>query len=181
MTCSCGGGSAIAGIFADAGKACPEHRSFSSLWQPSPAATGLVLPLLIGAVLLLRLLGAQTQGPRLHGPGKVAHHLVGRLIRLLAVARFARTLAPCLSSGVPVLTALDIVKRVLNNTVLEKVIEDARVAIREGESIAATLKKSGQFPSMMCHMVAVGERLRATGGHVGERGRRLRARRGRWR
>jgi len=59
---------------------------------------------------------------------------------------------------VPVLTALDIVKRVLNNTVLEKVVEDARVAIREGESIAATLKKSGEFPSMMCHMVAVGER-----------------------
>jgi general secretion pathway protein F len=47
---------------------------------------------------------------------------------------------------------------VLNNSVLEKVVEDARVAIREGESIAATLKKSGEFPSMMCHMVAVGER-----------------------
>jgi general secretion pathway protein F len=74
------------------------------------------------------------------------------------VARFARTLATMLASGVPVLTALDIVKRVLNNSVLEKVIEDARVAIREGESIAVTLKKSKQFPSMMCHMVAVGER-----------------------
>ena len=84
--------------------------------------------------------------------------LIGKLIRYIAVARFARTLATMLASGVPVLTALEIVKRVLNNTVLEKVVEDARVAIREGESIAATLKKSGEFPSMMCHMVAVGER-----------------------
>ena len=84
--------------------------------------------------------------------------LIGRLVRFIAVARFSRTLATMLASGVPVLTALEIVKRVLNNTVLEKVVEDARVAIREGESIAATLKKSGEFPSMMCHMVAVGER-----------------------
>jgi general secretion pathway protein F len=84
--------------------------------------------------------------------------LIGRLVRYIAVARFARTLATMLASGVPVLTALEIVKRVLNNTVLEKVVEEASVAIREGESIAATLKKSGEFPSMMCHMVAVGER-----------------------
>jgi general secretion pathway protein F len=63
-----------------------------------------------------------------------------------------------LASGVPLLTALEIVKKVLDNVVLEKVIEEARAAIREGESIATTLKKSGQFPSMMCHMVAVGER-----------------------
>ena len=63
-----------------------------------------------------------------------------------------------LSAGVPVLSALEITKRVLNNTVLEKVVEAARDAIREGESIAATLKKSGQFPPLMVHMVAVGER-----------------------
>jgi len=84
--------------------------------------------------------------------------LVGHVVRYVAVARFARTLATMLASGVPLLTALEIVKKVLDNVVLEKVIEEARDAIREGESIATTLKKSGQFPSMMCHMVAVGER-----------------------
>jgi general secretion pathway protein F len=63
-----------------------------------------------------------------------------------------------LAAGVPVLTALEIVKRVLNNVVLEKVIEEARDAIREGESIAAPLRRSKEFPSMMVHMVAVGER-----------------------
>jgi general secretion pathway protein F len=84
--------------------------------------------------------------------------LIGPLVRYIGVARFARTLATMLAAGVPVLSALEISKRVLNNTVLEKVVEQARDAIREGESIAATLKKSGQFPSMMVHMVAVGER-----------------------
>jgi general secretion pathway protein F len=84
--------------------------------------------------------------------------LIGPLVRFVSVARFARTLATMLASGVPVLTALEIVKKVLNNTVLEKVVEEARDAIREGESIAAPLKRSGQFPSMMVHMVSVGER-----------------------
>src|SRR6266404_2362497 len=84
--------------------------------------------------------------------------LVGPLVRYVGVARFSRTLATMLAAGVPVLTALEIVKRVLNNVVLEKVVEEARDAIREGESIAAPLKRSGQFPSMMVHMVAVGER-----------------------
>ena len=84
--------------------------------------------------------------------------LIGPLVRYVAVARFARTLSTMLAAGVPVLTALEIVKRVLNNVVLEKVIEEARDAIREGESIAAPLKRSKQFPSMMVHMVAVGER-----------------------
>ena len=149
----------IAGIFADAGKALPWNTQF--LIAVAAIAGGywwLVLPLLIGAILLLRRWARKPKGRALMDRIKLRILIVGRLIRLLAVARFARTLATMLSSGVPVLTALDIVKRVLNNTVLEKVIEDARVAIREGESIAATLKKSGQFPSMMCHMVAVGER-----------------------
>jgi general secretion pathway protein F len=84
--------------------------------------------------------------------------LIGPLVRYVGVARFARTLSTMLAAGVPVLTALEIVKRVLNNVVLEKVVDEARDAIREGESIAAPLKRSGQFPSMMVHMIAVGER-----------------------
>jgi general secretion pathway protein F len=89
---------------------------------------------------------------------KLRMPLLGPLIRYVAVARFARTLSTMLAAGVPVLTALEIVKRVLNNVVLEKVVEEARDAIREGESIAAPLRRSQQFPSMMVHMVAVGER-----------------------
>jgi general secretion pathway protein F len=82
----------------------------------------------------------------------------GPLIRQLSVARFARTLATLLKSGVPLLTALDIVKNVITNTVMAAVIDNARDAIREGESIANPLKKSGEFPPLVFHMVAIGER-----------------------
>jgi len=82
----------------------------------------------------------------------------GTLIRMLAVSRFARTLATLLRSGVPLLKAMDIVKNVLDNGKLEKVIETATGSIREGESIAVPLKRSGDFPPIVTHMIAVGER-----------------------
>ncbi len=84
--------------------------------------------------------------------------VVGDLVRMIAIGRFAKTLATLLSSGVPLLTALDIVKNIVKNQTLSKVIEDARDAIREGESIAAPLKRSGQFPPLVFHMIAIGER-----------------------
>jgi general secretion pathway protein F len=82
----------------------------------------------------------------------------GPLVRMIALARFTKTLATLLSSGVPLLTALDIVKNVLNNKILEKVIEEARVSIQEGESIAAPLKRSKEFPPIVTHMIAIGEK-----------------------
>jgi general secretion pathway protein F len=82
----------------------------------------------------------------------------GRLVRIIAIGRFARTLSTLLKSGVPLLTAMDIVKNVVGNVRLAEVIEQARDAIREGESIAAPLKRSGEFPPLVHHMVAVGER-----------------------
>lgn len=84
--------------------------------------------------------------------------VVGPLVRMVAVSRFAKTLATMLASGVPLLRALDIVKFLLGNVVLMKVVEEARDSIKEGESIAAPLRRSGQFPSIVTHMIAVGER-----------------------
>jgi general secretion pathway protein F len=97
--------------------------------------------------------------------GKMSWHravlrfpVFGRLVRLVAIGRFARTLSTLLKSGVPLLTAMDIVRNVVGNERLAEVIEQARDAIREGESIAAPLKRSGEFPPLVFHMVAVGER-----------------------
>lgn len=84
--------------------------------------------------------------------------VVGSLVRLLSISRFARTLATLLKSGVPLLAAMDIVKAVMTNSVLAEVVEKARDSIREGESIAAPLKRSGEFPPLVYHMVAIGER-----------------------
>ena len=85
----------------------------------------------------------------------------GRLARIIAIGRFARTLSTLLKSGVPLLVSMDIVKNVVGNVRLAEVVEQARDAIREGESIAAPLKRSGEFPPLVHHMVAVGERTGA--------------------
>ncbi len=90
--------------------------------------------------------------------------LVGPLVRMVAVGRFARILGTLLHGGVPLLQALEIVKFLLGNEVLIKVVDKARVSIREGESIAAPLEKSGQFPPLVTRMIAVGERS----GHLEE-------------
>jgi len=82
----------------------------------------------------------------------------GRLNLLVAVARFSRTLATLLASGVALLPAMDIVKSVLGNVQLEIVVKTAIGSIREGESIAEPLRRSGYFPPMVTHMIAVGEK-----------------------
>jgi general secretion pathway protein F len=89
---------------------------------------------------------------------KLTVPVFGRLIRTIAIGRFSRTLATLLKSGVPLLAAMDIVKNVVGNVRLAEVIEQARVSIQEGESIAAPLKRSGEFPPLVHHMVAVGEK-----------------------
>lgn len=84
--------------------------------------------------------------------------LFGPLIVMVAITRFSRTLATLLSSGVPVLTAMEITRNVLGNTELMRVVEEARGSIREGESIAGPLQRSGRFPPIVTHMIAIGER-----------------------
>ncbi len=84
--------------------------------------------------------------------------LFGSLIRQIAIARFSRTLATLLKSGVPLLSSLDIVKNIVGNVRLATVVDESREAIKEGESIAAPLKRSGEFPPLVYHMVAIGER-----------------------
>jgi general secretion pathway protein F len=84
--------------------------------------------------------------------------LFGRLNLLVAVARFTRTLSTLLASGVPLLKAMEIGRNVLGNAKLEGVVTEAIGSIREGESIAEPLKRSGAFPPMVIHMIAIGER-----------------------
>ena len=84
--------------------------------------------------------------------------LFGRLELLACVARFCRTLATLLASGVQLLPALEIGRNVLENAKLEGVVDEAIVAIRGGDNIAEPLKRSRAFPPMVTHMIAVGER-----------------------
>jgi general secretion pathway protein F len=84
--------------------------------------------------------------------------VIGKISRTIAVSRFARTLSTLLTGGVPMLTAMDIVRNVVDNHVIAQAVETARDNISEGESIAAPLKKSGQFPPLVLHMINIGEK-----------------------
>ena len=83
---------------------------------------------------------------------------VGKLVRMIAVSRFARTLSTMLGSGVQLLDAIDVVKEVVDNAVIKKALIQSRDSISEGHSIAGPLKASGEFPPILTHMIAVGER-----------------------
>ncbi|MBJ93311.1 MAG: pilus assembly protein PilC [Rickettsiales bacterium] len=83
--------------------------------------------------------------------------LFGELIRKVAVARFCRTLGTMISSGVPILEALNICSRSAGNVVIEDAILKTRDSISEGRTIAEPLAESGVFPGMVCQMINVGE------------------------
>ena len=89
---------------------------------------------------------------------KLTVPIIGKLLQKVAIARFARTLATLTRSGVPILTALEIVARTAGNKVIEEAVVGARSSIREGENIADPLAQSKAFPPMVTRMIAVGEK-----------------------
>jgi len=83
--------------------------------------------------------------------------VIGPLTRKLAISRFARTLATMVASGVPILQSLDIVREVIGNEVIARVVKTTRDGVAEGERIAEPLKVSEEFPPDTVQMIAVGE------------------------
>jgi general secretion pathway protein F len=83
---------------------------------------------------------------------------IGRVVRVVAIARFSRTLSSLLSSGVGIIQSLDISRHVARNAVIEEAIANARASVLEGASLAHPLRASGEFPPMVITMVEVGER-----------------------
>ena len=82
---------------------------------------------------------------------------IGVLLRKVAVARFCSTLGTMISSGVPILDALEITAKTAGNVIIEKAIMNTRTAIAEGRTIAEPLMETGVFPGMVVRMIAVGE------------------------
>jgi type IV pilus assembly protein PilC len=87
--------------------------------------------------------------------------VMGPVLRKIAVARFTRTLGTLLSSGVPILDAMEIVAKTAGNVVIEEAIMYARAKISEGKNMAAPLMETNVFPPMVVQMVGVGEQTGA--------------------
>jgi len=87
--------------------------------------------------------------------------IFGPLMRKIAVARFSRTMATLIASGVPILDCLDITAYTSGNAIIEEAILSVKRAIEEGRTIVEPLKASGVFPSMVVSMIGVGEQAGA--------------------
>jgi len=124
---------------------------FSDYWW-------LLAALIAAAIYWFRRWKATEEGRRKFDLFILEVPLFGPLLIMVAVARFSRTLATLLASGVPVLTAMEITRNVLGNTELMRVVEEARASVREGEGIAKPLRQGERFPPIVTHMIAIGER-----------------------
>jgi type IV pilus assembly protein PilC len=83
--------------------------------------------------------------------------VIGEIFRKISVARFTRTLATLLSSGVPILECMDITARTAGNALLEDAVKQIRRHIEEGKTMAEPMRQSNFFPTMVVQMVSVGE------------------------
>ena len=116
----------------------------------------IIIGVIVGAFLTKRIYGTQ-KGRVLMDSMFLRLPVVGILIRKVAVAKFTRTSSTMISSGVSILEALDIVAKTSGNKIVEFAINDVKIGISEGRSMADPLLESGVFPSMVCSMIAVGE------------------------
>jgi type IV pilus assembly protein PilC len=82
---------------------------------------------------------------------------IGEIIRKMAVARFSRTLGTLITSGVPILQAIEITGQAAGNVVIEDAMVDVQQSVKEGQSITAPLEKVSVFPTMVTQMISVGE------------------------
>jgi len=111
----------------------------------------------VGLVVLFKIFAKTKTGTYLLDVAKINAPMFGSLVRRTAVARMTRTLGTLLSSGVPVLQALVIVRDTTGNAVISRAIQSVHDSVKEGESMTAPLAASKVFPPMVISMVEVGE------------------------
>jgi len=115
---------------------------------------------LAGGIIIfiaLKFLGRTKVGRRYIDLVKLKLPVFGKLIHKVALSRFASTLSTLLSSGVPILQAMETVAGTVGNEIIAEAVLDARASVREGEEIGTPLKASGMFPPMVVQMISIGE------------------------
>jgi type IV pilus assembly protein PilC len=144
---------------------------FSGLGADLPLATRVVIGLsdnLVRYFPFLAVIGAAgaygfrqfyatEKGRRVVDGALLKAPVLGDILRKIAVARFCRTLATLISSGVPILDGLDITARTAGNSIIEDAVLLTRKSIERGETISAPLKETRVFPAMVTQMIGVGE------------------------
>ena len=114
--------------------------------------------MLAAIVVVFKYMTVGTErGKRLWDNIKLKSPVWGQVNCKIAIARFSRTLATLLQSGVPLLSAMEIVRNVVNNILIGEAISKASKEVEEGKGLSSPLMQSGIFPPLVTEMVAVGE------------------------
>lgn len=116
-----------------------------------------MIAIVVLVVMAFRTFVRTRIGRRLYDRLKLKLPVFGPLNHKIALARFSRTLSTLLSSGVPILQALETVAGTVANEIIAEAVMEARARIREGDRIGPPLEKSGMFPPMVVHMISIGE------------------------
>ncbi|HDQ03450.1 MAG TPA: type II secretion system protein GspF [Deltaproteobacteria bacterium] len=118
----------------------------------------MILALILAVVIVFKYMTAGTDtGRRWWDLVRIKFPVLGEINLKIAIARFTRTLATLLQSGVPLLAAMEIVSNVVNNIFIGEVISKAAKDVEEGKGLAEPLTQSGLFPPMVTEMIAIGE------------------------
>jgi general secretion pathway protein F len=120
-------------------------------------------------VFLFRKWYASPEGRRTFDKKSLSAPIFGAIVMRINVSRFTKTLSTLLASGVPILGALEITKNIISNTLISEALEQARVAVQEGQSLGQSIEKSQLFPPLVTYMIMTGERtgqLEEMLGHV---------------
>ena len=117
----------------------------------------LLVPGVAALALAVRRFRASARGRRVVDAMLLRLPVLGPIARQVAVARFCRTLATLLGSGIPLLAGLEITAKTAGNAIVEDAVLVARSAIERGETVSAPLRRSGVFPPMVTQMIDVGE------------------------
>jgi type IV pilus assembly protein PilC len=119
------------------------------------------LGVLVGIFILFKLFIKTKFGRKIFDRVKLHFPVLGPVISKVAIARFTRTLGTLISSGVPILQALNIVKETSGNVIISDAVASIHESVKEGETITQPLEASRVFPPMVISMVDVGEQTGA--------------------
>lgn len=144
---------------------------FQDLNQPMPFMTRLILDVslfiqkwwwlifsvTVFSVLIFRFQVRKPEGRAWWDEFKLKVPVAGKFIRQVELGRFARTLGTLLESGVPILKGISLAGEVVSNSLIKKAVQDLYKGVRQGRSLSLLMRKSDIFPSLMIHLVSVGE------------------------
>ncbi|MGH9177087.1 MAG: type II secretion system F family protein [Acidimicrobiales bacterium] len=112
---------------------------------------------MVGAIFAFKRWIESEKGRAIWDRFKLRVPVFGKLVRLIALTRFSKTLAALLRSGVPILESLEITSDTVGNTVVANAVKDVQAGVKQGEPIAKRLENHEVFPPMVVQMLAVGE------------------------